>query len=71
MDALRKSAHPRPGDYRDTGHPKGPHPAFVWAVTLIKKAAARTHKDTGRLEARLADAIEQHLDMEMVPRLIG
>ncbi len=40
----------------------GPHPAFVWAVTLIKKAAARTHKDTGRLEARLADAIVRASD---------
>ena len=34
-----------------------PHPAFVTAVVWIKKAAALTHKDTGRLEPRLADAI--------------
>jgi len=34
-----------------------PLPAFVTAVVWIKKAAALTHKDTGRLEARLADAI--------------
>jgi aspartate ammonia-lyase len=30
---------------------------FVMAQTWIKKAAALTHKETGRLEARLADAI--------------
>ncbi|MEK7668697.1 MAG: aspartate ammonia-lyase [Gemmatimonadota bacterium] len=34
-----------------------PLPAFVDAVIWIKKAAALTHKETGRLDARLADAI--------------
>jgi aspartate ammonia-lyase len=34
-----------------------PVPAFVDAVVRIKRAAALTHKETGRLEARLADAI--------------
>jgi aspartate ammonia-lyase len=34
-----------------------PLPAFVDAVIHIKKAAAQTHRETGRLEARLADAI--------------
>jgi aspartate ammonia-lyase len=34
-----------------------PLPAFVDAVIQIKRAAALTHKETGRLEARLADAI--------------
>jgi aspartate ammonia-lyase len=34
-----------------------PNPAFVDAVVWIKKAAALTHKQTGRLEPRLADAI--------------
>jgi len=34
-----------------------PLPAFVDAVIWIKKAAAQTHKETGRLEAKLADAI--------------
>lgn len=34
-----------------------PLPAFVDAVVHIKRAAALTHKETGRLEARLADAI--------------
>ena len=34
-----------------------PLPAFVDAVVRIKRAAALTHKETGRLEAHLADAI--------------
>jgi aspartate ammonia-lyase len=39
-----------------------PLPAFVDAVIWIKRAAAETHKQTGRLEARLADAIIQAAD---------
>jgi aspartate ammonia-lyase len=34
-----------------------PLPAFVNAIVWVKKAAALTHRETGRLEARLADAI--------------
>jgi aspartate ammonia-lyase len=34
-----------------------PMPAFVDATVRIKRAAAVTHKETGRLDARLADAI--------------
>src|SRR5690348_6814112 len=34
-----------------------PLPAFVDAVVWIKRSAALTHRETGRLEARLADAI--------------
>jgi len=34
-----------------------PLPAFVDAVIQIKKAAALTHKETGRLDRKLADAI--------------
>ena len=34
-----------------------PVAAFVNAIVWVKKAAALTHKETGRLEARLADAI--------------
>ncbi|MBI3982691.1 MAG: aspartate ammonia-lyase [Gemmatimonadetes bacterium] len=34
-----------------------PMPAFVDAIVWIKKAAALTHRRTGRLEARLAEAI--------------
>jgi aspartate ammonia-lyase len=39
-----------------------PLPAFVDAVVLIKKAAALTHRETGRLEPRLADAIVRAAD---------
>ena len=39
-----------------------PLPAFVRAVIWIKKAAALTHRDTKRLEARLADAIVRAAD---------
>ena len=39
-----------------------PLPAFVDAVVRIKRAAALTHKDTGRLEPRLADAIVEACD---------
>ncbi len=35
----------------------GPHPAFVRATVLIKKAAAMVHRQTGRLEPHLAEAI--------------
>ena len=34
-----------------------PLPAFVEAVVHIKRAAAMTHKETGRLDPKLADAI--------------
>src|SRR5688572_17871093 len=37
-------------------------PEFIVATVRIKKAAALTHKDTGRLEERLADAIVQAAD---------
>jgi fumarate hydratase, class II len=39
-----------------------PLPAFVDAVVWVKRSAAVVHKDTGRLEARLADAIVQAAD---------
>ncbi|MBA2626783.1 MAG: aspartate ammonia-lyase [Gemmatimonadales bacterium] len=39
-----------------------PLPAFVDAVVWIKRTAAVTHKQTGRLEARLADAIIRAAD---------
>ncbi len=37
-------------------------PAFVAATVWIKRAAALTHRETGRLEARLADAIVRAAD---------
>jgi fumarate hydratase, class II len=39
-----------------------PLPAFVDAVVWIKKAAALTHRATGRLDGRLADAIARAAD---------
>jgi fumarate hydratase, class II len=39
-----------------------PLPAFVDAVVWIKRSAARVHQKTGRLEARLADAIVKAAD---------
>ena len=39
-----------------------PLPVFVDAVVWIKKAAALTHRHTGRLEPRLADAIVRAAD---------
>jgi aspartate ammonia-lyase len=39
-----------------------PLPAFVDATVHIKRAAALTHKETGRLEGRLADAIVKAAD---------
>jgi aspartate ammonia-lyase len=39
-----------------------PLPAFVDATVQIKRAAALTHKETGRLEPRLADAIVKAAD---------
>lgn len=39
-----------------------PLPAFVDAVICIKKAAALTHRETGRLDPKLADAIVKAAD---------
>src|SRR5436190_17535859 len=39
-----------------------PLPAFVDATVRIKRAAALTHKTTGRLDAKLADAIDGAAD---------
>jgi aspartate ammonia-lyase len=34
-----------------------PHPSYVWAVTVIKKCAARANMSTGRLEGEIGNAI--------------
>jgi fumarate hydratase, class II len=39
-----------------------PLPAFIEATVHIKRAAALTHKETGRLEPRIADAIVKAAD---------
>ncbi|HEV2181279.1 MAG TPA: aspartate ammonia-lyase [Gemmatimonadaceae bacterium] len=43
-----------------------PLPIFVDAVVWIKRSAALTHKETGRLEGRLADAIVAAADEVLV-----
>jgi aspartate ammonia-lyase len=47
-----------------------PHAVFVVATVWIKKAAALTHKRTGRLDARLADAIVAAADEILAGRHI-
>jgi aspartate ammonia-lyase len=47
---------------------QGPLPAFVDAVVWIKRSAALTHKETGRLEPRLADAIVAAADEVLAGR---
>ncbi|HRL11520.1 MAG TPA: aspartate ammonia-lyase, partial [Aggregatilineales bacterium] len=39
-----------------------PYPAFVWSMTLIKRAAAEVNRDLGLLDAPLADAIIKAAD---------
>jgi fumarate hydratase, class II len=36
-----------------------PYPAFIWSITLVKRAAAEVNKDLGLLDAEVADAIIQ------------
>jgi aspartate ammonia-lyase len=36
---------------------QGPHPDFLWATILVKKAAALTNRRIGRLDPKRADAI--------------
>src|SRR6266850_6299670 len=45
-----------------------PLPAFVDACIWIKKAAALTHRETGRLDPKLADAIIQAADEVQIGR---
>jgi len=42
------------------------HPALIRATMLVKKAAALTNRDTGRLDKRLADAIVAAADEVLV-----
>lgn len=46
-----------------------PYPAFIWSMTLIKRAAAEVHKDLGLMEARVADAIIQAGDEILAGKL--
>ena len=63
----RAVRHP---DAASAGTSRSPAPtlaAFVDAVVWIKRAAALTHKETGRLEAPLADAILRAADEVLRP----
>jgi fumarate hydratase class II len=46
-----------------------PYRAFVWAMAVIKGAAAAVNSDLGLLDTRLADAIEQAAAEVMSGRL--
>lgn len=39
-----------------------PYPAFIWSMTIIKRAAAEVHKELGLLDENLANAIIQASD---------
>ena len=39
-----------------------PHATYVWATVIIKKCAARANRATGRLDVRIAEAIEAAAD---------
>jgi hypothetical protein len=64
----KSPSRPKPVRHPDAagrrGFPSGlrPLPQFVDAVVWIKRSATMTHKETGRLEARLADAIVKAAD---------
>lgn len=45
---------------------EGPHPDFVWATVLAKKAAALANMHTGRLDPRLGEAISKAADEILV-----
>ena len=49
----------------------GPHPDFVWATVLVKKAAAAANMRTGRLESRLGEAIVAAADEILAGRKRG
>src|SRR3712207_1112487 len=48
-----------------------PYPAFVWAQTLVKRAAAEVNRDLGLLEPRLADAIIAAAEERSEERRVG
>ncbi len=46
-----------------------PYPAFIWAMAIIKRAAAEVHKDLGLLDPKIADAIIQASDEAVAGKL--
>src|SRR5512136_3198586 len=47
------------------------HPALIRAMAIVKKAAALANRDTGHLEARIADAIAKAADDVIAGKLIA
>jgi aspartate ammonia-lyase len=45
---------------------EGPHPDLIWATVLVKRAAAQANMRTGRLDARLGEAIVRAADEVLV-----
>ncbi len=39
-----------------------PYPAFIWAITMVKRAAAEVHLDLGLMDEKMAKAIMQAAD---------
>lgn len=46
-----------------------PYPAFVWSMTVIKRAAAEVNRDLGLMDARVANAIMQAADEVLAGKL--
>ena len=46
-----------------------PYPAFIWAMAIIKRAAAEVHNDLGLLDPKMADAIIQASDEVVAGKL--
>lgn len=46
-----------------------PYPAFIWAITVIKRAAAEVHLDLGLLDENMAKAIMQAADEVLAGKL--
>src|SRR5665811_957008 len=47
---------------------EGPHPDFVWATVVVKKAAAMANMRGGRLGSRLGEAIAAAADEILTDR---
>src|ERR1041384_2727609 len=46
-----------------------PYPAFIWAITMVKRAAAEVHLDLGLMDEKMAKAIMQAGDEILAGKL--
>jgi fumarate hydratase class II len=46
-----------------------PYPAFIWAITMVKRAAAEVHLDLGLMDEKMAKAIIQAADEILAGKL--